>query len=34
MSGPIMVESAEEREGRHRHVVELPEEDGTERRAS
>jgi hypothetical protein len=34
MSGPIMVESAEEREGRHSHVVELPEEDGTERRAS
>jgi hypothetical protein len=29
-----MVESAEEREGRHSHVVELPEEDGTERRAS
>ena len=33
-SGPLMAESAEEREGRHSHVVELPEEDGTERRAS
>jgi len=30
----ILAESAEEHEGRHRHVVELPEEDGTERRAS
>jgi hypothetical protein len=34
MSGPIMAESAEEREVRHSHVVALPEEDGTERRAS
>ena len=33
MSGPIMVESAEEHEVRHSHVVALPEEDGTERRA-
>jgi len=30
----ILAESAEEHEGRHRHVVELPEEDGPERRAS
>jgi hypothetical protein len=34
MSGPIMAESAGEHEVRHSHVVELPEEDGTERRAS
>jgi hypothetical protein len=32
-SGPIVAESAEEHEVRHNHVVELPEEDGTERRA-
>jgi len=34
MSGPIMAESQEECEHRHSRVVELPEEDGTERRAS
>ncbi len=34
MSGPIMAESVEERKARHSHIVELPEEDGTERRAS
>jgi hypothetical protein len=33
MSGPIMAESAEEREVRHSHVVESPEEDDPERRA-
>jgi hypothetical protein len=30
----ILAESAEEHEVRHSHVVELPEEDGPERRAS
>jgi len=34
MSGPIMAESAEERKALHSHIVEVPEEDGAERRAS
>ena len=34
MSGPVITESQEEREHRHKHIVELPEEDSPERRAS
>ena len=31
MSGPILAKGAQERENRRKHVVELPEKDGTER---